>query len=150
MRTKYEVIVEEIACAMEDHSFDHRWFFDIDGQETVLISSMSDCLPEEGHRLVPIDAMDSWESLNIMEDFVETVADKADQDKLSSALRQRHPFSAFKNMLHNTGQREKWFVYHDERMRQIVEHWMKSEEIVYKDGTFTCNSDSVFEYMDEE
>lgn len=53
-------------------------------------------------------------------------------------------------MLHYTGQREKWFAFHDDQMRQIVEKWLEHEEIIYENGVFTCNSDYVFEYFNED
>lgn len=150
MRTKYESIIEAVACAMEDHSYNSRWYFDFDEQDTVPLIEESECYPEEGHRLLYIEPMESRESFKLMEDFIETVPNKADQDKLWSALRQRRPFSAFKNMLHYTGQREKWFAFHDEQMRKIVEKWLEHEEIIYENGVFTCNSDYVFEYFKED
>ncbi|MEE1089237.1 MAG: UPF0158 family protein, partial [Bacteroidaceae bacterium] len=103
MRTKYESIIEAVACAMEDHSYNSSWYFDFDEQDTVPLIEESECYPKEGHRLLYIEPMESRESFKLMEDFIETVPNKADQDKLWSALRQRHPFSAFKNMLHYTG-----------------------------------------------
>ena len=150
MRTKYETIIEAIACAMEDHSQNSRWYFDFDEQDIVPLTEEYECYPEEGHRLLYIEPMESWESFKLMEDFIETVLDKADQDKLWSALRQRRPFSAFKRMLYYTGQREKWFAFHDDQMRQIVEKWLEHEEITYANGVFTCNSDYVYEYFNED
>jgi hypothetical protein len=32
MRTKYESIIEAVACAMEDHSYNVIWYYDFDKQ----------------------------------------------------------------------------------------------------------------------
>lgn len=68
---------------------------------------------------LPIEPMSSWKSFDIMEDFVNGVDNEVDWDKLAMALNQRHPFSAFKEMLHYIGQREKWFAYKEKRMKEI-------------------------------
>lgn len=149
MKTKYEMFIDEVSYAMEDHSYNIQWYYDFDEQDTVPVIEETDCYPEKGHRLLRIEPLESWESFNLMEDFIETVTDEADQDKLWSALRQRHPFSAFKEMSHYTGQREEWFAFKDERMKEFVERWMEDEGIVYKDSVFACDSDSVFEYDGE-
>ena len=150
MKTKYEMFIDAVSYAMEDHSYNIQWFYDFDKQETVPFIEEAECYPENGHRLLRIEQLESWESFRIMEDFVDMVPEEADQDKLWSALRQRHPFSAFREMLHYTGLREKWFAYHDEQMQCIVERWMEDEGIVYKDGLFSCNSNMVHEFYWED
>lgn len=150
MKTKYEIVIDSIAYAMGDHSYNICWYFDFDEQDTVPLIEETGCYPEKGHRLLRIEPIESWESFQIMEDFVETITDEVAQDKLWSALRQRHPFSAFNKMLHYIYQRENWFAFRDERMRLIVERWMGDEGIVYKDDLFTCDSGSVLEYFNED
>ena len=44
----------------------------------------------------------------------------------------------------------RWFAFHDDQMRKIVEKWLEHEEIIYENGVFTCNSDYVFEYFNED
>lgn len=149
MKTKYEIVIDAIAYALEDHSYNTQWYSDFDEQDTVPLIEETDCYPEEGHRLLRIEPMESWESFGMMEDFVETVADEAVQNKLWSALRQRHPFSAFKRMLDYVDLRESWFAFKDERMQRMVERWMRDEGVVYKDGTFTCDNALVFEKDDD-
>ena len=99
---------------------------------------------------LPVESMSSWKSFDIMEDFVNGVDNEVDWDKLAMALNQRHPFSAFKEMLHYIGQREKWFAYKEKRMKEIVEQWMADNEVVYKDNHASCNSRYVLKYNREE
>ncbi len=152
MKTKYEIFIGEIACALEDHSYGTQWYFDFDEQTTVPAIEEVDCYPENGHKVLHIEPMSSRESFQIMEDFADSVTDKVDQEKLYVALNQRHPFSSFKDMLHYTGQRENWFAYKDERMKEVVEEWMKENEVVYENDRASCNSWMVTEYYrdDEE
>ena len=87
-----------------------------------------------------------------MEDFADSMTDKVNQEKLYMALNQRHPFSSFKDILHYTGQRENWFAYKEERMKEVAEEGMRENEVVYDDGRVSCNSWMVTEYHrdDEE
>lgn len=41
MRTRYEILIDEIACALEDHSYNMRWYFDFDEQQAVPL--IEDC-----------------------------------------------------------------------------------------------------------
>ena len=150
MKTKFEMFIDAVSYAMEDHSYNIQWFYDFDEQDTVPLIEETGCNPEKGHRLLRIEPIDSRTSFCLMEDFIETVTDEADQDKLWSSLRQRHPFSAFRELLHYTGLREKWFAFHDEQMRLIVERWMEDEGIVYKDGLFSCISNMAYEFCWED
>ena len=93
MKTQYEVFIDAVSCALEDHSFGTKWYFDFDEQTTV-------------------PALEGA-------DFANGVDNEVDWDKLAMALNQRHPFSAFKEMLHYIGQREKWFAYKEKRMKEI-------------------------------
>ena len=145
MKTPYEIFIDEVACAMDSHSPEMEWFYDFDEQETVPSMRFGDFHPNENHQLLRIEPLESWEGFRIMEDFVDTVNNRNDQNKLWSALRQRHPFSAFKNMLHYTNQREAWFAYKNERMKTIVERWMKENGVTYEDGLFKCDNTIMFE-----
>lgn len=146
----YKVFIDEIAYALEDHAFGNRWFFDFDEQSTVPEIPETDCYPETGHKVLVIDPIPSRDSFQIMEDFVDVVTDKADQEKLYVALSQRHPFSSFNDMLHYTNQRENWFAYKNERMKEVVEEWMEEYGVVFKDGCVSCDSEDIFEYDRDE
>lgn len=50
-------------------------------------------------------------------------------------------------MLHYTGQRENWFAYKDERMKEVVEEWMKENKVVYENDRASCNSWMVTGYF---
>ncbi len=145
MRTGYDIFIDEVACAMEDHSLEIEWFYDFDAQTIVANMPFGDCHPENNHRLLPIEPLDSREGFRMMEDFVNEVKNRTDHDKLWQALNQRHPFSAFRNMLHYTSQREAWFEFKNEQMRYIVERWMRYNGITYENGLFKCDDTMTFE-----
>lgn len=151
MRTQYEIMIDEIASALEDHDYNIQWYFDFDEQRAIPLIEDCDSYPEEGHKVIRIEPLSSRIGYQIMEDFAESVTDQTDREKLYVALNQRHPFSSFNHMLHYTAQREKWFEFKRQQMTAIVEDWMKENDIMYKDGRFICTSGMVLEFhLDED
>lgn len=151
MRTQYEIMIDEIACALENHDYNIQLYFDFDEQRVVPLIEDCDSYPEEGHKVIRIEPLSSRIGYQIMEDFADSVTDQTDREKLYVALNQRHPFSSFNDMLHYTAQREKWFEFKRQRMTGIVKDWMEENDIVYKDERFICNGNLAFEfYQDDE
>ncbi len=136
MKTAYEIFIDEVTFAMESHSPEIEWFYDFDAQAIVANMPFGDCHPEKNHRLLHIEPLDPREGFRIMENFVSEVKSRTDHYKLWNALNQRHPFSAFRNMLHYTSQREAWFEFKNEQMRYIVERWMRCNGVIYEDSQF--------------
>ena len=70
---------------------------------------------------IKFEKMDSNESFQMMENFVETIADKNIQQRFEDAIRFRKPFQNFNQMLENFPDlREKWFKYKDDYYRKYV------------------------------
>ena len=49
MKTQYEVFIDAVSCALEDHSFGTKWYFDFDEQTTVPAIEDVGCYPVNGH-----------------------------------------------------------------------------------------------------
>lgn len=150
MTTKYEIFVDAVAHALEDHSFSMKWYFDFDEQDTTAVCRDTGLSPEKGHHVLYIEPIPSWKCFAIMENFIESLSDERIQDKLYSALRQRHPFSSFQDALHYTGVREDWFAFKNERMKYWVERWMQDNGVAFHDDRAVCDHAMVWEDDDEE
>lgn len=146
MKTKYEIFIDAVSYAMEDHSYNVIWYYDFDEQDTVPVIEDNGCYPEDGHRVLRIEPLPSRVLFRIMEDFANSLPEGQEKEKLLMSLRYRKPFSSFKQTLVYTSQRENWFAFKEKQMQEIIEEWMSDEGIVYKDGVFNCNGPSVFEY----
>ena len=146
MKTKYEIFIDAVSHAMEDHSFDIVWFYDFDEQDTVPLIEDTGCYPEDGHRVLRIEPLPSRVLFCVMEDFANSLPEGIEKEKLQMSLRYRKPFSSFKQTLVYTSQRENWFAFKEKQMQEIIEEWMSDEGIVYKDGVFSCNGPGVLEY----
>ena len=146
MKTKYEIFIDAVSYAMEDHSYNVIWYYDFDEQDTVSLIEDNGCYPEDGHRVLRIEPLPSRILFCIMEDFANSLPESQEKERLLTSLRYRKPFSAFKHTLSYTSQRENWFAFKEKQMQKIIEEWMGNEGIVYKDEVFSCNGPSVFEY----
>ena len=146
MKTKYEIFIDAVSYAMEDHSYNVIWYYDFDEQDTVSLIEDNGCYPKDGHRVLRIEPLPSRILFCIMEDFANSLPESQEKERLLTSLRYRKPFSAFKHTLSYTSQRENWFAFKEKQMQKIIEEWMANEGIVYKDEVFSCNGPSVFEY----
>ena len=146
MKTKYEIFIDAVSYAMEDHSYNVIWYYDFDKQDTVPVIEDNGCYPKDGHRVLRIEPLPSRVLFCVMEDFANSLPDGQEKEKLQMSLRYRKPFSSFKQTLVYTSQRENWFAFKEKQMQEIIEEWMSDKGIVYKDGVFNCNGPSVFEY----
>jgi Uncharacterised protein family (UPF0158) len=70
-----------------------------------------------------IEAMESSDSFNLMEDFAEEMSDARLQGKLFTALNRKHPFREFKFVIDNSGEyRNAWFEFKNKRYFEWVEN----------------------------
>ena len=77
-----------------------------------------------------IEPMDSRESFNIMEDFVETVTEIAIRDRLAESLQRPKPFQNFKFDIDRSGPyRQKWFDYKKQRIIEWVKEQIETSNI---------------------
>ena len=80
---------------------------------------------EEG-RLFWIDPVESSVEFGWMEDFLDAVRKGALRERLAAALRSRHPFRRFKEVLVEfPAERERWFGFHRERAVEAAKQWME-------------------------
>jgi hypothetical protein len=98
-RRKVRVDLQELRFALEDASYDHRYFLDTETGELILVSELFD--DEEAERqLAEIDEAepgrylqvppaDSREGYDDMQDFIATVSDEHLQELLDVAIQGR-------------------------------------------------------------
>ena len=146
MKTKYEIFIDAVSYAMEDHSYNVIWYYDFDEQDTVPVIEDNGCYPKDGHRVLRIEPLPSRVLFCVMEDFANSLPEGQEKEKLLTSLRYRKPFSSFKQTLVYTSQRENWFAFKEKQMQEMIEEWMSDEGIVYKNGVFSCNGPGVIEY----
>ena len=76
---------------------------------------------EKFHEYFAFHAMESHESFQVMEDFIETIEDKNVRETFENIIQRKKPFQQFKYLLYDyPALRERWFLYKDERYRKFV------------------------------
>src|SRR5262245_12818988 len=88
-----------------------------------------------GTRYLAIPKADSREGYRDMENFINTVRDQTLEQQLWQAIQGRGAFGRFKAVLGGyPRERERWFQFKTDRLRERAEEWLAEEEI---EPTFT-------------
>jgi hypothetical protein len=81
-------------------------------------------------RYVRIEEIDSHKAFEFMSGFDDALTDSHLQQLLFSALRTKHPFRRFKDVLLDfPEERERWFEYESKRRREYIERWSRDENV---------------------
>jgi hypothetical protein len=137
-RRKVRVDLEELRFAMEDASYEHRYFLDTETGDVILASELFD--DEEAQRqLADIDEAepgrylqvvpaDSREGYDDMQDFIDTVSDEHLQEVLDVAIQGRGAFRRFKDVLvRHPAEQQRWFDFQAARLDARACEWLAEE-----------------------
>jgi len=126
--------LDELCSAMEDSSYEHEYYLDLQTGEILFISDYMDdeengrlrsSINEEPDHYERIRRVESHEGYEDMEDFIPTVEDKHLAELLEVAINGKSAFRRFKDVLgRHPEEREKWFRFKDERMEQRALKWL--------------------------
>ena len=137
-RRTVRVDLDELRFAIEDASYDHRYFLDTETGELILVSELFDGeeaqrqLAEideaEPGRYLQVPRADSREGYDDMQDFIATVSDEHLQELLDVAIRGRGAFRRFKDVLaRHPGEQERWFDFQAARLDARAREWLAEE-----------------------
>jgi predicted nucleotidyltransferase len=139
-----DIELGQVAAALEDHSYEHRWFLD---PETGLVEFRSESSDEEDEEdpeelgWIPIPRGESRQGYRDMEDFIARVRDPRARDLLGRAIAGRGAFRRFKDTLFDFPDlREAWFAFHDRRMQRRAVEWLLFHGLV-DEGQATAAQD---------
>lgn len=76
---------------------------------------------------IKIEVLQSYESYDIMEDFVEQLPNSRLKFDLEDALQKRKPFQNFKYIVDNSDVRQDWFDFKQSELEKIVERRIRIE-----------------------
>lgn len=138
---KLHIDLEELAAAMEDHSFAFAWYLDTQtGQLVVLPGEAGDpdawpeeelekyerMMAEDPDRFEPVPRISAHEGYRWMARFAETVEAPELRELLRLALDGKGTFGRFRRALSDHPDvRERWLRYHDERLRAELDDWLE-------------------------
>jgi predicted nucleotidyltransferase len=129
------VDLEEIATALDDHSYDGSWWIDAQTGEVWYWRGEDDDDPDfDPDRRAdarPIEPLPSSVGYGDMEDFIADVPDRRAADLLGRAIAGRGAFRRFKDTLFEFPElREAWFRFRDARMRRRAVEFLVDEGLV--------------------
>ena len=129
-----KIDLDELCSAMEDSSYEHEYYLDLETGEILFLSEYMDDeetdklreqIEQESDRYERIPVAESHEGYQDMEDFIATVKDEHLTDLLEVAINGRGAFRRFKDvLLRYPEERERWFQFKNERMQQRALEWL--------------------------
>jgi predicted nucleotidyltransferase len=129
-----KIDLDDLAQALEDHSYEHSWWLDPETGEVVL---WSDYFEEQGEPepqtrgLHAINPVPSHEGYDDMQDFIQRVRNQQARQLLERAIAGRGAFRRFKDTLLDFPElREAWFRFHDARVERRAIWWLVDEGLV--------------------
>jgi hypothetical protein len=137
-RRKVRVDLEELRFAMENASYEKRYFLDTETGDVILASEMfgdeetqrqlAEIDEAEPGRYLQVQRADSREGYDDMQDFIDTVSDEHLQELLNVAIQGRGAFRRFKDVLAgHPAERQRWFDFQVARLDARAREWLAEE-----------------------
>ena len=131
--------LDELCEAMEDSSYEHEYYLDLETGEILFVSEymddeetgeLKDRIEKDFERYERIPKAESYEGYQDMVDFIATVEDEHLAELLEVAINGKGAFRRFKDVLLNyTEERERWFKLKDEQMEERALEWLEDIEV---------------------
>jgi len=136
--------LDELCEAMEDSSYEHDHYLDLETGEILFISDymddeetgkLKDQIEEDSDRYERVPKAESHEGYEDMEDFIATVEGERLAELLEVAIKGKGTFRRFKDVLLNyPEERERWFEFKDDRMRERALEWLDDIDVSLSEG----------------
>lgn len=124
-----DVDLDMLTTAMEDHSYDFRWWLDPQtGQLDMAGDDVDHALSEdelEERGAIFVEPVESHEGYRDMEDFIDGLEDQHAREALLAAINRNRPFRHFKDKLYDFPMLQgQWYAFHEARMRRRAIEWL--------------------------
>jgi len=136
--------LDELCSAMEDSSYEHEYYLDLETGEILFLSEygddketekLRDRVDDKRERYERIPKVESYEGYRDMEDFIATVEDEHLAELLEVAINGKGAFRRFKDvLLRYPEERERWFRFRDERMQEKAMEWLNDISVTPAEG----------------
>ena len=126
--------LDELCEAMEDSSYEHEYYLDLETGEILFISDymddeetgkLKDQIEEDFDRYERIPRAESYEGYEDMVGFIATVDNERLAELLEVAINGKGAFRRFKDVLLNyPEERERWFEFKGDKMEERALEWL--------------------------
>ena len=134
-----KIDLDELCSAMENSSYEHEYYLDLDNGEILFLSEymddeetrkLKDRIEEDFDRYERIPKAESHEGYEDMVDFIATVKDEHLTELLEVAINGKGAFRRFKDVLLNyPEERERWFQFKDDRTQERALEWLDDIDV---------------------
>lgn len=124
----------ELCEAMENNSYEHEYFLDVETGEILFISDymgdeetreVKDRIEEDSERYERVPRAEPNEGYEDMVDFIATVDNERLAELLEVAINGKGAFRRFKDVMRNYPEEsERWFKFKDERIEERALEWL--------------------------
>lgn len=134
-----KIDLDELCSAMEDSSYEQRYYLDLqtglvlflsedmDDEETGRLRNRIDHEPD---RYEQVPKAESHEGFADMQDFIDTVEDEHLVGLLQAATKGKGAFRRFKDtLLRYPEERERWFQFKEGRERERAMEWLAEIDV---------------------
>ena len=136
-RRKVRVDLEELRFAMEDASYEQRYFLDTETGDVILASEMfgdeetqrqlAEIDEAEPGRYLQVLRADSREGYDDMQDFIDTVSDEHLQELLMSRFRAAAHSAVSRMCWRAIPPQQRWFDFQAARLDARAREWLAEE-----------------------
>ncbi len=133
-KKRLKLDMDELCSAMEDGSYEHDYYLDLETGEIVFLSEYMDNEDSEGlkeriedepDRFELIPKAESHDGYRDMQEFITTIGDEHTAEVLDTAIQGSGAFRRFKDaLLRYPEERERWFKFKNERMHERASEWL--------------------------
>jgi len=133
-RKSLNIDLDELCSAIEDSSYEHEYYLDLETGEILFLSEYSDDRDTEKlrekidknyDRYEQVPRTESHEGYEDMEDFIATVKDEHLAELLGVAINGKGAFRRFKDVLLNyPEEEERWLKFKDELVEERAREWL--------------------------
>lgn len=135
-----KIDLNELFSAIEDGSYEHEYYLDLDNREILFISEymddeetrkLKDQIEEDFDRYERIPKAESQERYEDMQNFIATVEDEHFAKLLEVAINGKGAFRRFKDVLLNyPEERGRWSQFKDDRTQERALEWLDSIDVI--------------------
>jgi len=133
-----KIDLDELCSAIEDSSYEHEYYLDLETGEILFLSEymddetekLRDRIDDDPNRYERIPKAEPHEGYDDMQNFIATVEDEHLAELLEVAINGKGAFRRFKDVLFNyPEEREKWFQFNDDRTQGRALEWLDDIDV---------------------
>lgn len=138
-RKTLKIDLDELCSAIEDSSYEHEYYLDLETGEILFVSEymddgerekLRDRIDDDPNRYERIPKAEPHEGYDDMQNFIATVEDEHLAELLEVAINGKGAFRRFKDVLLNyPEEREKWFQFNDDRTQRRALEWLDDIDV---------------------